>query len=69
MEDLPIATVTVDDSACGGHGNCVLIAAEVFSFVGDDDVVSVLNAEVPAHLSEAVERARGACPNRAISTS
>lgn len=57
---------TVDATACGGHGNCVLIAAGVFAFVGDDDVVSVVVPDVPDELQGAVDRARGACPNRAI---
>jgi ferredoxin len=58
--------VSVDQTVCGGHGNCVMIAADVFEFLGDDDVVSVVAPQVPAEREEAVARAVGACPNRAL---
>jgi ferredoxin len=45
-----------------------MIAADVFAFLGDDDVVSVLTPQVPAEQEEAVVRAQGACPNRAITS-
>jgi ferredoxin len=60
--------VSVDGNACGGHGNCVVIAPEVFEFVGDDDSVTVLVAEVPVHLDDVVATAQASCPNRAIAT-
>lgn len=68
MLHLPTVRVNVDQAVCGGHGNCVMIAAGVFEFLGDDDVVSVVTPEVPAGREDAVTRAQGACPNRAIST-
>jgi ferredoxin len=43
-----------------------MIAADVFEFLGDDDVVSVVAPQVPAEREEAVARAVGACPNRAL---
>jgi ferredoxin len=42
-------------------------APEVFDFVGDEDVVSVLIAEPPERLHEVVREAREVCPTGAIS--
>lgn len=57
----------MDKDVCGGHGECVVFAPEVFDFVGDDDVVSVLQPEPPAELQDKVRKACATCPTGAIS--
>jgi ferredoxin len=59
--------VIVDKDVCGGHGDCAMTAPEVFDFVGDDDVVSVLIDEPPAELQDSVREACEVCPTGAIS--
>lgn len=55
----------IDAGKCRGHGQCELIAPEVFS-LGSDDRGHVLVAEVPAGLSAAVGDAVVMCPEGAI---
>jgi ferredoxin len=59
--------VNVDKDVCGGHGDCVMSAPEVFDFVGEDDVVSVLVSEPPESLHDSVREASEVCPTGAIS--
>jgi ferredoxin len=59
--------VNVGKDVCGGHGDCVMTAPEVFDFVGDDDVVSVLISEPPTELHDSVREACNVCPTGAIS--
>ena len=61
--------VHVDKDVCGGHGDCVMTSPEVFDFVGDDDVVSVLIGEPPEELHDSVREACEVCPTGAISVS
>lgn len=59
--------VSVDKDVCGGHGDCVMTAPDVFDFVGDDDIVSVLISEPPEKLWDSVREACEVCPTGAIS--
>lgn len=57
--------VKVDRQKCRGHGQCVLIAPEVFE-LDDEDRSVVLQPDVPAGLESAVEDAVLMCPEGAI---
>jgi ferredoxin len=59
-------TVSVDPDLCGGHGECVVAAPEVFDFE-TDEVVSVLTThpEEEGQRAAALE-AESRCPNAAI---
>jgi ferredoxin len=59
--------VVVSQELCGGHGECVAIAPDVFAFVGDDDVVSVVLWEPAGDLCAAVADAVTCFPTQAIS--
>jgi ferredoxin len=59
--------VVVNQELCGGHGECVAIALEVFAFVGEDDVVSVMLSEPTGDMSAAVADAVTCCPTQAFS--
>jgi ferredoxin len=59
--------VSVDKDVCGGHGDCVMAAPDVFDFAGDDVVVSVLISEPPEKLHASVREACEVCPTGAIS--
>ena len=52
---------------CGGHGDCTVSAPEVFAFLDDDEVVSVILPEPDESLRAKVQTAADCCPNRAIS--
>ena len=58
--------VTVDEGLCDGHGECVLVAPEIFE-LGDDDVAIVLQAEPGEELREKAREAVRSCPVAAIS--
>ena len=57
--------VRIDADRCQGHGQCNLVCPEVFGF-DEQGFGQVRTPHVPAQLSEAVERAERACPERAI---
>jgi ferredoxin len=59
--------VTVDTDRCELHGDCVLVAPEVFDIGDDDDVVTVLAAQPGEELRAKVEEAVRNCPVSAIS--
>ena len=54
-------TVRVDRSACAGHGDCALVAPQVFQ-LDADDVAEVVGSAPLDVLTEAAE----ACPSVAI---
>jgi ferredoxin len=58
--------VSIDGTRCGGHGECVFAAPEVFDFRDEDDVASVLCAEPAEPLWARVEGAARVCPTGAI---
>lgn len=62
-----VMKVVVSQELCAGHGECVAIAPEVFAFVGDDEVVSVVLSEPTGDLCAAVADAVTCCPTQAIS--
>ncbi|HEY1918551.1 MAG TPA: ferredoxin [Streptosporangiaceae bacterium] len=55
----------IDAGACRGHGQCELIAPEVF-VLGDDDRGHVLVDVVPPEYADAVRDAVLMCPESAI---
>ncbi len=57
--------VHVDMTLCQSHGECVLIAPDVFD-LGDDDVLT-WQEEVPEDRRADMEAAVNACPMMAIS--
>ena len=58
--------VIIDQSKCIGSGQCVLSAAEVFDQRDEDGIVTLLNADPPPELHEAVRHAAFVCPALAI---
>ena len=57
--------VTIDRTACTGHGRCYALAPDVFA--PDDEGNGVVNlAEVPARLEAQARAAEQNCPERAI---
>jgi ferredoxin len=58
--------VIVDLDACAAHGDCVVVAPEIFDLGEDDEVVTLLQAEPPDHLRSKAQAAVDACPMAAI---
>jgi 3-phenylpropionate/trans-cinnamate dioxygenase ferredoxin reductase subunit len=59
-------TVKADLSLCQGYANCVVTADDTFD-IGDDGVVVLLRAQIPAADRDRVEAAARACPASALS--
>lgn len=60
--------VTIDTSACTGHGRCYVVAPDVFGC--DDDGNGVVKlARLPRELEAQARRAEQSCPERAIAIS
>jgi ferredoxin len=60
--------VCVDAGVCAGFGVCLGLCPEVFE-LHDDGYAIVLVGEVPQEFEDAVRKAVGQCPSRAISLS
>ncbi len=58
--------VSVDEKKCEGHGECVLIAPEVFEIDEDELVSRVLQPEPDESKHAAVRDAEMMCPMGAI---
>ena len=58
----------IDAGKCRGHGQCALIAPEVFE-LGDDDRGHVIVDLVPSECADAVQDAVLMCPEGAIEVS
>jgi ferredoxin len=58
--------VIVDLDACAAHGDCVVVAPEIFDLGEDDEVVTLLQAEPPDDLRSKAQAAVDACPMAAI---
>jgi ferredoxin len=58
--------VIVDLDVCSAHGDCVVVAPEIFDLGEDDDVVTVINPEPGDELRAKAERAEQDCPVTAI---
>jgi ferredoxin len=58
--------VVVDRDLCEANGVCEQIAPEVFE-VGEDDVLQILQPEVPAGLEDKIHEAVMRCPKAALS--
>lgn len=58
--------VSVDASACMGHGRCYDVAPELFE--DDDEGYSVVRRDglVPGHQADAARLAARLCPERAV---
>jgi ferredoxin len=58
--------VVVDFDACAAHGDCVVVAPEIFDLGEDDEVVTVLDPEPAEDLRPRLQSAVDACPMAAI---
>lgn len=58
--------VVVDFELCEAHGECVLVAPEIFDLGDDDDVVTLLQEEPPEELRSKAEDSVKVCPVAAI---
>lgn len=57
--------VEVDPDICEGHGQCNVVAPDVYD-LDDDGYCLIRDPEVPAHLQAGAEEGALACPVRAI---
>ena len=57
--------VIVDADSCKGHGICTTLCAEVFT-LNDYGYAEAVDTEIPEDLTEAVQTAKDACPEWAI---
>lgn len=57
--------VSVDRDLCTGHGQCALVAPELFE-LDEDDIACVLIPEPGPELVAKAERAEAICPEAAI---
>ena len=55
----------VDEDSCKGHGICTTLCSEVFA-LNDYGYAEAVDKEIPEELVEAVQTARDACPEWAI---
>jgi ferredoxin len=58
--------VVRDANRCELHGECLMIAPDVFEIEDDKDVVTVINPQPDEALREAVEQAVLMCPTSAL---
>lgn len=58
--------VIVDNKLCEAHGECVLVAPEIFDLGDDDDVVTLLQEHPPEELRAKAEASVKICPVAAI---
>jgi ferredoxin len=58
--------VIVDFDACAAHGDCVVVAPEIFDLGEDDEVVTLLQEEPDESLRDKAQAAVDACPMAAI---
>ncbi|MGW2157970.1 ferredoxin [Nonomuraea sp. NPDC001699] len=61
--------VTVDQDACTGSGQCVLVCPDVFDQREEDGIVVLLRDSPEPALREGVGEAARLCPARAITLS
>ncbi|MEU1391623.1 MULTISPECIES: ferredoxin [unclassified Nonomuraea] len=61
--------VTVDQDACTGSGQCVLVSPDVFDQRDEDGIVVLLRDSPESGLHEGVGEAARICPARAITLS
>jgi ferredoxin len=60
-----MSTLRVDRELCEAYGNCVFQAPDIFD-LGDDDIVSLLKADVAESDRVRVEEAVLSCPVGAL---
>ena len=60
--------ISIDRQKCVGSGNCVYVAADVFSQSDEDGIVILLTELPDENLSQAVAEAAQQCPSMAIRT-
>lgn len=67
MTDGERIELSLDHKRCKRYGNCVAILPEAFQLERGVKTVTLVEAELPSERQEAVRKAIGACPARAIS--
>jgi ferredoxin len=60
--------VEVDPDSCEGHGQCNVVAPQVYE-LDDDGYCVIRNPEVPPHLQAQAEEGALSCPVMAITVS
>lgn len=58
--------VILDEGACVAHGECVIVAPDIFSLGDDDPVATITQPEPGEELRPQLEAAIRACPADAI---
>jgi len=58
--------ITLDPGVCDAHGDCVVVAPEIFDLDDDDQVVRLLIEEPAEHLWACAREAADVCPVQAI---
>jgi ferredoxin len=58
--------ITVDTTLCEVHGDCVVVAPDIFDIGEDDDVVQILNPEPGEEQRAVLTQAAKMCPVAAI---
>lgn len=58
--------ISVDANLCEVHGDCVVVAPDIFDLGEDDEVVRVLNSEPGEDQRAVVMQAAKMCPVAAI---
>jgi ferredoxin len=58
--------IIVDELACVAHGECMVVAPELFDLRDDDFLVRMLDAEPGEELRKQAEAALRVCPAEAI---
>lgn len=58
--------VSVDEDACCGAGQCVMLAPDVFDQRDDDGIVVLLDEQPDESLHSTIREAAGMCPTAAI---
>lgn len=58
--------IEFDATLCDAHGQCVIVAPELFDLGDDDDVATVLDRQPEERLRGQAQAAADACPVSAI---
>ncbi|HLR93882.1 MAG TPA: ferredoxin [Jiangellaceae bacterium] len=58
--------IDLDSTLCDAHGQCVIVAPDLFDLGDDDDVATVTNPCPAGHLLGQAQAAADACPTGAI---
>jgi len=58
--------IDLDSTLCDAHGQCVIVAPDLFDLGDDDDVATVINPCPAQQLLGQAQAAADACPTGAI---